>query len=331
MIDMHSHFLPEITRAQAIAVDPKQAPWLAIGPDGKTGQIMLDDQPFRPVGRVLWDPDHRVKELDQQGVAVQIVCATPVMFGYTWEAGRAADWAAQMNELAVAFCARQPSRLKALAQVPLQDVKRACAEAERAIAIGCVGVQIGNHVGDRDLDDPELVDFLIFCAERDIPVFVHPWDMMGSGGKRMKQWMLPWLVTMAAETQLAMMSLILSGALERIPESLKICFAHGGGNFAWLIGRADNAWRHRDIIRKDCPRPPSEYARRFHTDSAIFHPGAFRQLCEVMGPDRIMMGSDYPFPLGEQQMGSLIRGADFLSDQQKAAMLDDQARAFFRL
>jgi aminocarboxymuconate-semialdehyde decarboxylase len=102
-----------------------------------------------------------------------------------------------------------------------------------------VGVQIGNHVGERDLDDEGLVQFLTHCANGDIPVLVHPWDMMGAG--RMKQWMLPWLVAMPAETQLGMLSLILSGALERIPESLRICFAHGGGSFAWLLGRADNA------------------------------------------------------------------------------------------
>ena len=120
---------------------------------------------------------------------------------------------------------------------------------------GCIGVQIGNHVGERDLDDEALVQFLIHCAERHIPVLVHPWDMMGGG--RMKKWMLPWLVAMPAETQLGMLSLILSGALERIPESLKICFAHGGGSFAWLLGRVDNAWRHRDIVRQDCPKLPS--------------------------------------------------------------------------
>lgn len=329
MIDMHSHFFPPIARAQAHAADRERAPWLRVDAGGQTGQIMLGDTPFRPVYRALWDADFRVTELDTQGVHLQAVCATPVMFGDKWEPARAADWATQMNEHALAFCATHPQRLKALAQVPLQDLKLACAEASRAVAAGCVGVQIGNHVGDKDLDHEQLVDFLIHCAQNHIPVLVHPWDMMG--GNRMKKWMLPWLVAMPAETQLGMVSLILSGALERIPQSLKICFAHGGGSFAYLLGRVDNAWKHRDIVRQDCPQLPSSYARRFHVDSAVFDPGALRLLTDVMGVERVMLGSDYPFPLGEQRIGELIRDAGFLGAGDRQRLLQGNAQAFFSL
>ncbi len=263
------------------------------------------------------------------GVQLQIVCATPVMFGDKWDAARAADWAAQMNQHALEFCAAHPTRLKALAQVPLQDLRLACAEATRAAAAGCVGVQIGNHVGDKDLDHEQLADFLVHCALSNIPVLVHPWDMMGAS--RMKRWMLPWLVAMPAETQLGMVSLILSGALERIPKSLKICFAHGGGSFAYLLGRVDNAWKHRDIVRQDCPQLPSSYAQRFHVDSAVFDAGALRLLTDVMGVDRVMLGSDYPFPLGEQRIGKLIGDADFLTRDHRQRQLGGNARAFFAL
>lgn len=329
MIDMHSHFLPRISRQEAMAADAERAPWLAIDEGGDTGQIMLSDRPFRPVYRALWDPDFRVEELDRHGVALQIVCATPVMFGYAWEAPLARDWCERMNDHALAFCHRHPTRLKALAQVPLQDLDMACAEAKRAMAAGCVGVQIGNHLGAQDLDHDDLVRFLVHCADQRIPVLVHPWDMATGG--RMKKWMLPWLVAMPAETQLGMLSLILSGALERIPESLKICFAHGGGSFAYLLGRVDNAWRHRDIVRQDCPQLPSSYARRFYTDSAVFDPGALRMLTDVMGSDRVMLGADYPFPLGEQQIGSLVREADFLSADARQRILEANAREFFDL
>ncbi|UUZ66367.1 amidohydrolase (plasmid) [Polaromonas sp. P1-6] len=329
MIDMHSHFLPPITQEEAARFDAERAPWLAVKEGSSEGQIMVGDRPFRPVYQALWDPAFRIAELDQQGVETQIVCATPVMFGYAWEASKTAEWAARMNDRAIDFCAAHPRRLKALAQVPLQDLKLACAEASRAKAAGCVGVQIGNHLGDKDLDHEQLVDFLIHCAEQAIPVLVHPWDMMG--GDRMKKWMLPWLVAMPAETQLGMLSLILSGAMERIPESLKICFAHGGGGFAFLLGRVDNAWRHRDIVRQDCPNLPSSYARRFHVDSAVFDPRALRLLTEVMGPDRVMLGSDYPFPLGEQRIGNLIRDAEFLSKDDRHRLLRGNAEAFFAL
>jgi aminocarboxymuconate-semialdehyde decarboxylase len=185
-------------------------------------------------------------------------------------------------------------------------------------------------VGEKDLDHPELIDYLAFCAEAGVPVFVHPWDMMG-GDQRMRKWMLPWLVAMPAETQLGMLSLILSGALERLPASLKICFAHGGGSFAYTLGRVDNAWKHRDIVRQDCPNPPSSYARRLHTDSAVFDPGALRLLTEVMGTDHVMLGTDAPFPLGEQQPGELVRSSDFLGSVAQDQILDLNARRFFGL
>lgn len=330
MIDIHSHFFPRISRAEAHAVHAERAPWLTVDDGGKTGQIMLGDKAFRPVHDELWDADARVRGLDAAGIALQIVCATPVMFGYAWEAAQAADWAAQMNEKAAQFCAGHPTRLRWLSQVALQDTKLACTEARRAMGRGAVGVQIGNHMGAKDLDHPDLVDFLIFCADHAIPVFVHPWDMMG-GAERMKQWMLPWLVAMPAETQLGMLSLILSGALERIPASLKICFAHGGGSFAYTLGRVDNAWKHRDIVRKDCPNPPSSYAHRLHTDSAVFDPGALELLTDVMGVERVMLGTDAPFPLGEQQPGALVKSCDFLGAQGQQRILQDNARRFFAL
>jgi aminocarboxymuconate-semialdehyde decarboxylase len=141
----------------------------------------------------------------------------------------------------------------------------------------------------------------------------------------MKKYMLPWLVAMPAETQLSILSLILSGAFERLPRSLKICFAHGGGSFAFLLGRVDNAWRHRDIVREDCPQPPSSYVDRFLVDSAVFDPRALTLLVDVMGAERVLLGSDYPFPLGEQQVGRLVREHPALPIEAKQAILGANA------
>lgn len=328
-IDIHSHFFPALTKEVAHRIDPQRAAWLKVNDDGYTGNIMLGDTAFRPVYQALWDPEYRVKELDKQGIDVQVTCSTPVLFGYGWDARVAHDWAQRLNEEAVNFCATNPARLKALSQVPLQNLQLACDEVSRAKKLGCVGVQIGNHVGDKDLDHADMVDFLIHCANESIPVFIHPWDMMG-GEQRMQKWMLPWLVAMPAETQLGMLSLILSGALERIPDEAKICFAHGGGGFAYLLGRVDNAWQHRDIVRQDCPKPPSEYAKRLYTDGAVFNNDALKMLVKVMGEDRVMLGSDYPFPLGEQSIGTLIADSD-LSSVAKEKLFYKNAQHFFNL
>jgi aminocarboxymuconate-semialdehyde decarboxylase len=305
MIDIHAHLFPRIAHEEAAAADAR-APWLADHGDG-TGHIMIGHERYRPVHTSLWDPQARLAWMDEAGVDIQLVCATPVMFGYAWEAARASTWAARMNDLALQFCAANPRRLKPLAQVPLQDIDAACREATRARASGHVGVQIGNHVGPKGLDDPGILDFLRHCAQERLPVLVHPWDMMG--GERMKKWMLPWLVAMPAETQLGMLSLILSGAFERLPRALTLVFAHGGGSFAWLLGRVDNAWRRRDIVRADCPQLPSSYCDRFCVDSAIFDVAALRLLVDRMGATRVLLGTDAPFPLGEERPGELVDDA----------------------
>ncbi len=326
-IDIHSHFLPHITREEAAAAAPR-APWLA-ETGGGDGFIMVGDERFRPVEARLWDPQVRLAWLDAAGIDVQLVCATPIMFGYAWNAEAAATWCARMNDLATQFCAADPRRLKALAQVPLQDIDAACREATRARALGHVGVQIGNHVGVKGLEDPGILDFLRHCAAERLPVLVHPWDMMGDA--RMKKWMLPWLVAMPAETQLGILGLILSGAFERLPRNLDLVFAHGGGSFAFLLGRVDNAWTHRDIIREDCPLLPSSYCDRFCVDSAIFDGSALRLLVEKMGSSRVLLGTDAPFPLGEQQPGALVASTFANDGAVRDAILSDNARRLFGL
>ena len=210
--------------------------------------------------------------------------------------------------------------------MPLQDTDAACKELSRAMQSGHLGVQIGNHVGERDLDDEGIVTFLQHCAAEGAAVLVHPWDMMG--GARIARWMMGWTVSMPAETQLSIVSLILGGGFDRLPPSLRICFAHGGGSFAFLLGRLENAWRNRDLARGRSALPPSAYTDRFCVDSAVFDPRALRLLLEVMGEDRVMLGSDYPFPLGEQRVGGLIRDMEGLSPGARDKLLAANARRF---
>ena len=122
---------------------------------------------------------------------------------------------------------------------------------------------------------------------------------------------------------------ILGGAFDRLPESLRICFAHGGGAFPYLLGRLENAWHQRSIARGCSMHPPSHYLDRFSVDSAVFDERALRLLIETMGPHRVMLGSDYPFPLGEQEIGALVRGCGYLSDVEKRMVLGGNAASFF--
>src|ERR1700688_1176904 len=127
-----------------------------------------------------------------------------------------------------------------------------------------------------------------------------------------------------------MMPLILSGGFDRLPSALRICFAHGGGSFAYLLGRLENAWHHHPVARGDCQHPPSYYLNRFSVDSAVFDQRALQFLVETMGAERVMLGSDYPFPLGEERVSSLIRESKLPQDTQ-AKLLGTNAMRFLAL
>ncbi|KUL45998.1 aminocarboxymuconate-semialdehyde decarboxylase [Streptomyces sp. NRRL F-4489] len=327
VVDVHAHVFPRVSRAESRILHPEDGPWLRED-GGGAGMMMSGTTAYRPVGQELWDPEPRLRQMDRQGVDIQVVSSTPLMFGYAADPGRATQWCELVNDRVLQLCAHAPDRLVPLCQVPLQDTELACAEVSRAMAAGHAGVHLGNHVGDRGLDDGPIREFLAHCAHENAPVFVHPWDMLAP--ERMPRYMLPWLVGMAAETQLTLLGLCLSGAFEQLPESLRLCFAHGGGSFPYLLGRADNAWHRRDLVRADSPRPPSAYLDRFHLDSAVFDPRAFRLLVEVMGPERIMLGTDYPFPLGEERHGALVRDSH-LTPAERALVLGGNALRFFGL
>jgi aminocarboxymuconate-semialdehyde decarboxylase len=328
MVDIHSHFLPRSWPDLAARFGTPDWPWMRHEGAGNA-MLMVGDKEFRPVTAACWDAAVRLEAMDRDGVDVQIMCATPLLFSYQRPALQALECARIFNDAAREICAAEPRRLKSLCQVPLQDTDLACAELARAMRDGHLGVHIGTHVGARELNDEGIITFLQHCAAEGAAVFVHPWDMMAA--ERMPRYMLPWLVAMPAETQLSILWLILSGAFERLPRSLRLCFAHGGGSFPYLLGRVDNAWRNRDIVRADCPRLPSSYVDRFCVDAAVFSGDALAFLVTVMGEDRVMLGSDYPYPLGEQRVGSLIRAQQSLPAVTRLKLLRGNATRFFGL
>jgi aminocarboxymuconate-semialdehyde decarboxylase len=315
VVDIHTHFFPESWPDLAERFGGEWPSMRRDSADAAT--VMMGSREFRKITSACWDADVRLNDMDNDGVDIQIVSATPVLFAYQRPAEQAMECARIFNDALLEITTGSDDRLIPLCQVPLQDTDLACRELERALASGHKGVQIGNHVGDRDLDDEGLITFLQHCAALNAPVFVHPWDMFG--GCRLDQWMLEWTVSMPSETQLSLNRLILGGGFDRLPANLRICFAHGGGSFAFLLGRLENAWHRREQTRGLSQRPPSEYLDRFSVDSAVFDTRALRFLTDVMTPERVLLGSDYPFPLGEERVGALIRSSMF--DQHTCASL----------
>lgn len=324
--DIHSHSVPAGWPDLGAATGaPGPWPWLRVE-SAREAMIMLGSSEFRRITDACWSADVRLADMDADGVDRQVVSPTPVFFAYDRDASSAVDVARIFNDLSLAICEQAPGRLLPFCQVPLQDPQAACAELDRCLDAGHVGVEIGNHVGDKDLDDPGIVEFLQHCASVGAPVFVHPWDMPGS--PRLDRWMARWLVGMPAETHLSILALILGGAFDRIDRSLRMCFAHGGGSFAMWLGRMDNAWHQRPDVVGVSQEPPSSYVDRFSVDSVVFEPRALRLLIETMGTERVMLGSDYPYPLGERPVGDVVRRADFLSEADRYAILGGNAQVF---
>jgi aminocarboxymuconate-semialdehyde decarboxylase len=327
VIDIHTHFFPESWPDLAKRYGTPDWPSIKHTGPGKA-DIMLGDRMFRHVTSGCWDVNVRLENMDRNGVDMQIISATPVLFAYAREAKHALDCARLFNDVALEMCQRSKGRLKSFCQVPLQDIDAACKELTRCMRDGHLGVQIGNHVGQKNLDDPGILKFLQHCDAEGAAVFVHPWDMMA--GERMPNYMMPWTVAMPAETQLSLVSMILGGAFDRLPPSLRICFAHGGGSFAFLLGRLENAWKNHEVARGVSQFAPSHYLDRIRVDSAVFEQRTLQFLVEVMGTDRVLLGSDYPFPLGEARAGTLIRESRS-SAEVKAKLLGGNAVKFLNL
>jgi len=303
-IDIHTHFFPKSWPDLSERFGTPDWPWIKHTEPGKA-VVMLGDREFRHIYSACWDPEIRLQEMDRDGVDLQVISATPVLFGYQRPAEQALECSKIFNDAALELCANGNGKLKSLCQVPLQDIDLACKELTRSMRAGHIGVHIGNHVAEKNLDDPGIVTFLHHCADEGAAVLVHPWDMMGH--ERMPNYMMPWTVAMPAETQLSIVSLILSGAFDRLPENLRICFAHGGGSFAFLLGRLENAWKHHPVARGKSEHPPRHYVNRFYVDSAVFDDESLQFLVRTMGEDNVILGSDYPFPLGEQRVGTVVK------------------------
>lgn len=291
---------------------------------------MIGDRAFREIEANSWNPGRRIEDCDQAGVGVQVLSTVPVMFSYWAKPEDALDLSKMLNDHIAGVVREHPTRFSAFGTLPMQAPQFAVKELERCVGeLGLPGIQIGSHVNDWNLDEPALFPVFEAAASLGAAVFVHPWDMLAR--ERMPRYWLPWLVGMPTETAIAICSVIFGGILQKLPD-LKIGFAHGGGAFPGLIGRIEHGFDVRpDLCATHNNQSPRSHIGQFYLDSLVHDRAALRYLLEVVGADKIALGSDYPFPLGEAQPGSLIESMDEIGETTKQRLLSGTALEFLGL
>jgi aminocarboxymuconate-semialdehyde decarboxylase len=302
-IDIHTHIIPEHLPRWADRFGYKGFIYLEHHKPC-CARMMKDDEFFREIQSNCWDADKRIEECDHHHVDMQVLSTIPVMFHYWAKAEHALDTSMFLNDHIAEIVAKYPSRFTGLGTVPMQSAKHAVKELERCKKIGLHGIEIGSNVNDENLNEKNFFPIYEAAEALGMSVFVHPWNMMGA--KQMSKYWMPWLVGMPAESSRAICAMIFGGVLERFPK-MKVAFAHGGGSFPATIGRIEQGYKVRpDLTAIDNDVNPRGYLGKFYVDSLTHDPQALQFIIDLVGEDKVMLGTDYPFPLGEQNPGEVI-------------------------
>lgn len=317
-IDIHAHVLPKSWPDFNKQFGYDGFIYLEDDSDGSV-RMMKNGKLFRKVEENTFSPAARISDCEKTGVNLQVLSTVPVMFHYWAKDKDALATSKFFNDDIAATCKEFPNKFVGLGTVPLQNPALSATELERCIKeLGLRGIQIGSHVGATNLDDESFYPLYEAAEDLGAAIMVHPWDMMGTD--TMKDYWLPWLVGMPAETTRAMCSMIFGAVFDRFPK-LKVLFAHGGGAFAHTLGRIEHGFRVRpDLCQVKTKKSPREYLGRFYVDSITHDFEALKTSIKTFGAEKIALGSDYPFPLGEHHPGKMIEDSS-LSKEVKAQLL----------
>ena len=271
--------------------------------------MMRGNQFFREIKENCWNAELRMKEYEQFHTQVQVVCTIPVMFSYWSKPADCLEISKYLNDHIAKLVAKYPRNYVGLGTLPMQDTELAIEELTRCKKNGLQGVQIGSNINDENLNEERFYSIFEACERLSMAVLVHPWNMMGE--KKMPRYWLPWLVGMPAETTRAICSMIFGGIFERLP-ALRVNFAHAGGSFLSTIGRIQQGFDCRpDLVAIDNPVEPRKYLGKFWVDSITHDALMLEYVIKLVGAKRVTLGSDYPFPLGDLEIGKFIEDAEF--------------------
>lgn len=285
-------------------------------------RMMKGDKFFREIESNCWEPKDRIIDMSATDVDIQVLSTIPVLFNYWAKPAEGLETSRFFNDHICSCVTNHPDKFIGLGTVPLQDIDMAIKEMERCVKeLKMPGIEIGSNINQLNLSDEKFDPFWEAAQDLNCSIFIHPWEMMGEN-EMMKYW-LPWLVGMPAETARAICSLIFGGVMEKYP-NLKFAFAHGGGSFPATVGRVEHGWKVRpDLCAIDNPINPRDYLGKFWVDSLVHDEVSFDVLMKTVGEDKICVGSDYPFPLGEHRPGELVESMDIPIETKQKMMFEN--------
>lgn len=327
IIDAHTHtFCPPVEALVAGRHDPKVIPYKRdMSPESKAVDLeqgKLLAEPFNTVER-------RLADMARMRVDMQVIAPAPGQQHYWADADLGDDLSRMQNDHVAGLVAKAPDRFVGLATLPMVDPARAENEAVRAAEEkGLRGFQIDTRVNERELSDPAFDRLWARLAALRTPLFIHPLGF--SDGQRLGPFFMVNTVGQPLEETIAFHHFVFGGVLDRHPD-LKILICHGGGYVPSYVGRLDHAWKRRPELRKLTADPPSAYLRRFWFDTCVFRADLVENLVALAGADRVLLGSDYPFDMGDLDPVGLVESCKGLDDATRRLILADNARSLFRI
>jgi aminocarboxymuconate-semialdehyde decarboxylase len=292
-IDVHTHFIP--ASFPPYAGSRTDVPWPSMAPaECGHAHVMVSGKIYRTVPETSWSGVPRAREMDEIGLARQVLSPMPELLSYWLPVDDGGALVRYLNDQLAELVASQPLRFSALGAVPLQDVDAAILELEYVVKdLRLPGVEIATHVNGVSIGDPRFLPFFAAAERMGAAIFVHALHPAGRdrlvGPAAQEQ-----VVAFPGDVALGIASLITGGTLERLP-GLRIAFSHGGGAFAMLLPRMQHAWHAVAKMKESIPHPPEEYARRLYYDTLTYSARSLRFAIDSFGADRMMMGTDYPF------------------------------------
>lgn len=311
VIDLHCHYLNPVVNAKTAHLDLGKYDPTTVFADALTRETNVRQMKTR--APKLTGVTERLADMDRMGVDIQAVCPAPYQFFYWTEPDYGAELAREVNEGMARIAADHPDRFVALGSVPLQDSQLAIRELNHCVKnLGMRGIEICTNVNGKNLTDPSLkLDKFFARAEAlGVVIFMHPLGY--TQADRLTHHYFNNVIGNPLDSTVAVSHLIFDGVMARYPK-LKFVVAHGGGFIAHYWARMDHAWRARSDCRTVIKKPPSSYLEKFYFDTITFDPEMLRRLIERFGADHVVLGTDYPYDMGEENPLGLIAQVKKLS------------------